>query len=219
MQQIAEDVWQLIGWPRDFLNVYLIGDVLIDSGTRWAKWRIRRQLGRRVIRLIALTHVHPDHQGSARALCEEYEVPLACHEADVPYMEGRAPMLPRNRLLELGARFLAGPPVPVGRVLRDGDEVAGFRVVHTPGHTPGHVVYFRAADRVAIAGDLGRNGFVPWQYGRPSEPPAFFSVDPALNHRSLRRLLELRPRLVCFGHGPPLTDPGALEKLVASEPM
>src|SRR5215213_6851442 len=154
MRQVAKGVWQLHGFPADGFNVYLAGDVLIDAGTRWARSRVLRQLPGHKLSLMALTHVHPDHQGSAAAVCQRYRVPLACHEADVPFMEGRAPMVPRNRLLRLGERFWAGPPLPVGRVLRDGDEVAGFRVVHTPGHTPGHVVYFRESDRLAIAGDL-----------------------------------------------------------------
>src|SRR4051794_33825457 len=114
MRQIAKDVWQLHGFPADAFNVYLAGGMLIDAGTRWARSRILRQLPARKPTLVALTHVHPDHQGSAAAVCDRYRVPLACHEADVPSMEGRTPMLPRNRLLNLGQRFWSGPPRPVG---------------------------------------------------------------------------------------------------------
>jgi glyoxylase-like metal-dependent hydrolase (beta-lactamase superfamily II) len=212
MQQIAEDVWQLSGWPRDFLNVYLIGDVLIDSGTRWAKWRIRRQLGRCSIRLIALTHVHPDHQGSAHVLCEEYGVPLACHEADVPVMEGRARMLPDNGWLRFACRIWAGPPHPVAQALHEGDELAGFRVVHAPGHTPGHVIFFRDSDRVAIAGDVLANiNFVTLKPGL-LEPPRYFSAEAAENRRSICKLADLKPSIVCFGHGPLLRNPETLDK-------
>jgi hydroxyacylglutathione hydrolase len=212
VQLIAEDLWQLSGWPRDMFNVYLAGDVLIDTATRWARRRILRQLQGRSLRMIALTHCHPDHQGTAKFLCERFQVPLACHEADVPAMEGRAPMLPRRRVVRLGVRLWAGPPAPVERPLRDGDELAGFRVIHAPGHTPGHVMFFREADRVAIAGDVLAN--IHFLTSKPGlrEPPPFFSVDVAENRRSIHKLIELRPSLVCFGHGPPLRNQDALNR-------
>jgi glyoxylase-like metal-dependent hydrolase (beta-lactamase superfamily II) len=164
---------------------------------------------------MALTHVHPDHQGAAAAVCQRFRVPLACHAADAPVMEGRAPFVPSNRILRLGERVWAGPPRPVNRVLRDGDEVAGFRVVHTPGHTPGHVVYFRASDGVAISGDLLVNiNFLTFREGLRLTP-WFFSADPRQNIESVFVLHRLRPRVVCFGHGPPLFEPRRLDDFVA----
>lgn len=214
MRQIAKDVWQLHGFPANAFNVYLVGDVLIDAGTRWARSRIVRQLQGRKLSLLALTHVHPDHQGAASVVCDRFRVPLACHEADVAFMEGRALMVPHNRLLRLGDIFWAGPPVRVGRVLHDGDEVAGFRVVHTPGHTPGHVVFFRESDRLAIAGDLLANANFIKGEGL-GLPPWFFSDDPRQNLRSVFVLHRLRPSVVCFGHGPPLREPRLLDEFVA----
>jgi glyoxylase-like metal-dependent hydrolase (beta-lactamase superfamily II) len=162
--------------------------------------------------LIALTHVHPDHQGSAHTLCEEYGVPLACHEADLPVMEGRSSMLPDNGLLRFAYRIWAGPSHKVSQVLQEGDEVAGFRIVHAPGHTPGQVIFFREADRVAIAGDVLANiNFLTLKPGL-LEPPAYFSADPAENRRSICKLADLRPAIVCFGHGPPLRDNETLDR-------
>jgi hydroxyacylglutathione hydrolase len=215
MRMIADGVWQLAGFPRDVLNVYLVGDVLIDSATRWDVPRVLRQLRGRSLRLVALTHCHPDHQGAARAVCARFGVPLACHESDAPAAEGRGPMLPDNWLIRLGTRLLAGPHCPVGRVLREGDEVSGFRVIHAPGHTPGHVVLFRESDRVAIAGDLMANtDFLTGRAGL-REPPTFFCADPALNRRSIRALAALTPAVVCFGHGPPLRNPRTLARFAA----
>src|SRR5438045_3591410 len=154
MREVARGLWLLSGTPRDLINVYLAGDVLIDGATRWARERVLRQVEGRPLRLVALTHCHPDHQGVARTVCKRFGVPLACHEADVPAMEGRSPMLPDNRLVRALSLLWSGPPHPVDRPLRDGDEVGEFRVVHTPGHTPGHVVFFRDSDRVAVVGDL-----------------------------------------------------------------
>jgi hydroxyacylglutathione hydrolase len=212
MEIIAESVWQLSGFPRHSFNVYLLGDVLIDAATRWGTRRVLRQLRGRPPRLVALTHCHPDHQGAAKAVCEAFGVPLACPTADVPAMEGRVRMLPHNPVIRLGQWLWAGPSCPVGRHLEEGDEIAGFRVVHAPGHTPGHSMFFRDSDRVCIAGDVLAN--INYLTGKPilREPPALFSVDVAQNRRSIRTLVDLKPRVVCFGHGPPLRNPEVLEQ-------
>jgi hydroxyacylglutathione hydrolase len=214
MFQVAKGVWQLSGFLPRMINAFLVEDVMIDALTRWAKPRVARQLEGRKLSLVALTHCHPDHQGLARFVCETFGVPLACHEADVDFMEGRRPMLPDNAVVRLFDKLWSGPPYPVGRVLHDGDEVAGFQVVHTPGHTPGHVIYFRHSDRLAIVGDLlhNMNGLT----GAPGlhETPRIFSVDPEQNRASLRILLQLRPALVCFGHGPPLHRVDLLERFI-----
>lgn len=212
MRMVADGVWQLYGFPRDMFNVYLVRDVVIDAATRWATYRILRQLAKHPVCMVALTHCHPDHQGSAKAICDKWNVPLACHEADVPAMEGRAPMQPNNGIIRLGNRVWSGPPHPVRRVLSEGDEVAGFRVIHAPGHTPGHIIFFRDADRVAIAGDLLANVNFLTGETQLREPPSFFCADAAQNRRSVRMLAELQPRLVCFGHGPPLENPRLLEQ-------
>jgi glyoxylase-like metal-dependent hydrolase (beta-lactamase superfamily II) len=207
MRLLADGVWQLEGFPRDMFNIYLLGDVLVDTGTRWAQRRIFRQLGERRLRMVALTHCHPDHQGSAHAICQRYGVPLACHEADVAATEGKAAMVPDRRIIRAGILFWAGPPCAVGQVLRDGDEVAGFRVIHAPGHTPGHVMFFRESDGVALAGDVLANIHFITRHTGLREPPPFFSHDAAQNRQSIRLLASLRPRLACFGHGPPVRDP------------
>jgi hydroxyacylglutathione hydrolase len=215
MRHIAEGLWELRAFPPHGVNVYLAGDVLIDATIRWAQSPILSQLRKYTIRMVALTHCHPDHQGLAKIICEQRGIPLACHEADVAVMEGRAPMRPDNWIVRFGHRILSGRPHPVERVLREGDDVAGFRVIHAPGHTPGHIIFFRESDRVAIAGDLLANvNFLTWDEGL-RQPPWFFSVDPAENRRSIRKLVQLAPSLVCFGHGPPLRDWRILERFVA----
>jgi hydroxyacylglutathione hydrolase len=91
-------------------------------------------------------------------------------------------------------------------------------VIHTPGHTPGHVIYLRDSERVAIAGDLLANFNFLKRREELMEPPWFFSWDRAENRRSVRKLIELKPQLVCFGHGPPLRDVERLEEVVAKWP-
>jgi len=204
MKKEADGVWRIDGLVADCLNVYLVGDVLIDAATRWHSWHLRRKLHGHDLSMVALTHCHPDHQGAAWFLCRQYGIPLACHEADVPAMDGSGPMRPKTFIVHWLGDLVAGPPMKVARILREGDVVAGFRVVHAPGHTPGHVIYFRESDRVAIAGDVLANiSFATLQPGLRL-PPSAFCTDPLQNLKSAELLASLNPRLVLFGHGPPL---------------
>jgi hydroxyacylglutathione hydrolase len=221
MRQLAEDVYLLKGWPRNAINVYVVGDVLIDAATRRAERRIMRQISGRAIAAHALTHAHPDHQGSSHAICERLEIPLWCGQNDVPAMETagaiKNPKAPvwLNRLQE---RVWTGPPHPVARALHEGDDLAGFMVLETPGHTPGHVSFWRESDRTLIAGDvLGNMHFITGMPGLHL-PPDMFTSDPVRNRASARRLAELRPALACFGHGAPLRDPDKLARFAAALP-
>jgi hydroxyacylglutathione hydrolase len=215
MRMIAHHVWQLNSNPPDRVNTYLIEDVLIDASIRGAAPRLLTQLANVPLSLVALTHCHPDHQGAASQICETRGIPLACHEADVAAMQGRTPMLPHNLLTRVIERLVGGPAYPVQRILRDGDEIAGFRVIHTPGHTPGHVIYFRESDRVAIVGDVLRSMNLFTGKAGLGEMPAVLTVDREESRRSIRKLAQLRPAIVCFGHGPVLRDMEQLDRLVA----
>jgi glyoxylase-like metal-dependent hydrolase (beta-lactamase superfamily II) len=219
MKRLAAGVWRLKQFPAPSVNVYLAEDVLIDAGTRWDRGRIFAEIEGREISALALTHVHPDHQGVAKDVCEARDIPLACHADDVDAMEGRRPVqeaAPRNPYNRIIRRFWEGPPHKVDRVLREGDEVAGFRVVHAPGHARGEVVFFRDSDRVAICGDVIRN--MSYATGRPmiAEPPEIFTYDPAENRRSIRKLAELNPSLILPGHGPAITNIAAFERFAAA---
>jgi hydroxyacylglutathione hydrolase len=217
VKRLAPDVWRLKELPAPTINIYLAEDVLIDAGRTWDRRRVFAELEGREISMLALTHVHPDHQGVARDVREARGVPLACHADDVDAMEGRRPVQeahrdhPVNRVIR---NIWEGPPCAVDRVLEEGDEVAGFRVVHAPGHARGEVIFFRDADRVAICGDVIRN--MSYATGRPliAEPPTVFTYDPAENRRSIRKLAELGPALILPGHGPAVTDIGAFERFV-----
>jgi hydroxyacylglutathione hydrolase len=221
MKQLADDLYLLRGFPPNAINVYLVGDVLIDAATRQGERRIMRQIRGRTVSAHALTHAHPDHQGSSHAICERLGIPLWCGRGDVPAMETPGAIFNSQApgwLNRFQARFWTGPPHPVARALQEGDEVAGFTVLEVPGHSRGHVAYWRPADRVLILGDVlngmnlmtGRRGL--------QEPPTIFTPDPPRNRQSARRLAALEPELVCFGHGPPLRDPRALSDFAAGLP-
>jgi hydroxyacylglutathione hydrolase len=221
LKYLAPGVWRLKEFPAPSINVYLAEDVLIDAGRRWDRRRVFDEIEGRQLSMLALTHVHPDHQGVAKDVCEARDIPLACHADDVDAMEGRrpiqeaAPNNPYNRIIK---RIWQGPPHEVGRVLSEGDEVAGFRVIHAPGHSRGEVIFFRDSDRVAICGDVIRN--MSYATGLPGvkEPPEIFTYDPPENRRSIRKLAELGPSLILPGHGPAVTDMAAFERFVTTLP-
>jgi hydroxyacylglutathione hydrolase len=217
VRQLADGVHQLSGWPRNAINVYMLGDVLLDAATRQGEQRIMRQLAGRRLNAHALTHAHPDHQGSSHAICTRLEIPLWCGQGDVPAMEtpggvyaSQAPTWV-NRMQR---RFWTGPPHPVARALIEGDEVAGFTVLEVPGHSRGHLAYWREQDRVLLLGDVLNNVDLGFGISGLHEPPAILTPDPARNRASARRLAALRPSLTCFGHGAPLRDPGKLADFV-----
>jgi hydroxyacylglutathione hydrolase len=231
MKELAPGVWQLDGWPSDLVNVYLAGDVLIDAGIRQDAGRILRQLSGRPLSAHALTHAHPDHLGSSHALCEQRSVPFWVGERDAAAAADPAVLvaslrngplarvrLPVDPLVRLFVSAQAGSGQPVARTLREGDEVGGFQVLDTPGHSPGHIAFWRERDRVLIAGD------VVWNFqfvaGKPGMtlPPAAVNSDSAQNRESARRLAALEPRIVCFGHGPVLHDGARFVDFVSGIP-
>ena len=144
MRRLAEDMELLGGFPPFGFNVYLMGGVLVDAGTRFAVRRILRQIRGRTLVAHALTHAHPDHQGSSHAICQALGLPLWCGEADADAMENEGQIMarmPRHWLSGMVGPQWVGPPHPVARRLREGDDMGGFRVIETPGHTAGHISF------------------------------------------------------------------------------
>jgi hydroxyacylglutathione hydrolase len=212
MRELAAGVWQLSGFPPNNVNVYVLGDVLIDAGLAFDRRRILRQVAGRGITAHALTHAHLDHFGSSHAVCEYLGVPLWCGAGDRAAVQAGKMVVRGGRMVPAAHRH------PVARTLAEGDEVAGFTVLDTPGHSPGHVSYWRETDRVLVCGDVmwGYNPFLLEPGIR--EPYLWASPDPERNRASARRLAALEPALVCFGHGPPLRDTAAFARAVAQLP-
>jgi hydroxyacylglutathione hydrolase len=209
MKELADGVWQLKGFPENNVNIYVLGDVLIDAGMVFDKGRILKQVSDRGITAHALTHAHIDHYGASHAVCDALGIPLWVGEKDADEVED-------GKMVGAGGRRLpAAPKHPVARRLKEGDEVGGFQVLDVPGHSPGHVAYWRESDRALVCGDVmfGYNPFL--LRGPMREPFHSFSPDWRRNQESARRLAALEPELVCFGHGKPLRDPAAFSAAVA----
>jgi hydroxyacylglutathione hydrolase len=210
MRELAPDVWQLGGgFPPNAINVYVVGDVLIDAATRYAGRRIFRETKGREINAHALTHAHPDHQGASHEVCERLGIPYWVPERDADAAENPALIgerQPDHFLAQFFARTMSGPAHPVDRTLAEGDEVGGFAVLEVPGHSAGHVAYWRESDGVLVVGDVLTNMDIVTGIPGLHEPKWFLTPDPARNRRSARRLAPLEPKLVLFGHGAPLRD-------------
>lgn len=218
MEQLAPDLYLLPGFPKYTINVYLMGGVLVDAATRYSAGRILRQLRGHEVTAHALTHVHPDHQGASKAICEALGIGLWCGAGDVMAMESGQmgeKHIPDNWVTRFLDLIWAGPPYPVARVLQEGDEVGGFTVIETPGHTPGHLAFWRESDRTLLLGDVLRNSDLLTNKTGLQQAPDIFTPDPARNRASARKLAALRPNLVCFGHGPPLRDGQKFVEFVA----
>lgn len=206
---VAPDLWIVPLQRPDLLNVYVAGDVLIDAGAFFTTRSLVAALQAHPISVHVLTHAHFDHQGGSRAVCEAFGAPLWCGAGDLEAAETGdwAPLLPHpDGWVARLSRRLASPGHPVARVLKDGDEVGELTVIEAPGHTPGHLAFWRKRDRALILGDvLFHRNPVTYRAGL-TEPFRFATFDPSTNRESARRLAALEPRVVCFGHGGPLTD-------------
>ena len=223
MKELADRVWhiQCLPGPHWAVNAYLAGDVLIDAGCRQSTGRILKQHEGHEVTAHALTHAHPDHQGASRDICKKFGIPFWCPERDIPAAED--PNLIRERqpdhfMAVFFWRIFHGPGHKVDKPLMEEDEVAGFRVLDVPGHSAGHIAFWRESDRVLILGDVLSN--LDQYTGIPglNEPKPKLTPDPVRNRESARRLAALEPELVCFGHGAPLRDPRKLNDFVDGLP-
>ncbi|MGQ0680597.1 MAG: MBL fold metallo-hydrolase [Actinomycetota bacterium] len=219
MIEIAEGVLLVPGKPRFGINVYLIDDVLIDSGTPSAYKRIFLGLGERTPTSHVVTHAHSDHFGSSARVCQRYDIPLACGAADAEAIEtGRtetSDSLVSRRVL---SRMPPPSGVPVARRLSEGDRIGRLEVVDVPGHSRGHIALWDEGSKMLVLGDVLFNLKLPTLRPGLCQPPTILTLDPALNRKSARKLGLLKPELVLFGLGPPLRDPDAFGSFVESLP-
>jgi glyoxylase-like metal-dependent hydrolase (beta-lactamase superfamily II) len=214
MREVAPGVHLITGVPPYAINCYAVehpdGDVLVDAMTRLDARRILRAVAGRKLAAHVVTHAHPDHVGATHAVASRLGIPVWAHAddradvEDTSLIEQRQPSAPINRLF---ARVMLGPGHPVARELAEGDEVAGFRVLHVPGHSAGHIALWRESDGVLILGDVLNNQHPLLGFPRGLRLPLrTFTPDPARNRESARRLGTLDVRTALFGHGPPETD-------------
>ena len=215
-EDVADGVWLLRGgFPGRTMNVYFVRDgdgvLVFDAGVRSMTAAVRAagaQLGG--ITRVVLGHGHVDHRGTAGAL----GVPVLCHPLERSDAEGDGGLSyfhqdllnPVGRLLM--PRMLArwdGGPVTISDTVAEGDQIAGFEVIHLPGHAPGMIGLWRAADRLALTSDCFYT--LDPQTGRkggPRVPHAAFNHDTAQARDSIRKLAALEPAAAWPGHADPV---------------
>jgi glyoxylase-like metal-dependent hydrolase (beta-lactamase superfamily II) len=194
-------------------NCFLIVDndlTLIDTGLPRSAKKIIKYISQELhrkpseLKTIVLTHHHVDHVGGARDLKNRTSAMVAAHPEDAGFIDGtkRAPR-PKGGigvLFKLLSPFMRAKKVKVDLLLNEGDSIAGLKVVHVPGHTPGSIALLDPARKVLFTGDA-----LTFRDGRVTPPPARFTTQPELAKRSIAKVKSLDFETMLAGHGEPLT--------------
>jgi glyoxylase-like metal-dependent hydrolase (beta-lactamase superfamily II) len=219
--QLAPGAFRIPTAGRNLVNSFALlqddGSVtLVDTGLKRAPARIVAGLaaiGRhpRDVTRIVLTHVHPDHAGGAAEMSRRTGAPVLVHGDDHGWARAGRISSANDRSTLMGRLFARtgdakieafepGPPLTDGEVL---PVSGGVRVVHTPGHSPGHVSLLVEETGTLITGDALFN--FPWMR-RARISPAFLCSDFAMTKRTAHRLGELEYDVAAFTHGPEITE-------------
>lgn len=233
---------RVFGLRTVMVNLFLVGEpgrrgewALVDGGMpgfSGCVFKAARQLfGNRPPSAIILTHGHFDHVGAIGPFLRRWPgTPVYVHPREAPYVAGQADYLPPDPRVNEGIFSRLSPLFPKhGRDYRPAIEwlpsdgsvpgMPGWRWIHTPGHTPGHVSLFREADRAVIAGDAfvttRQESF--WSVWRQRvevrPPPAYFTTDWSAARDSMLRLSALNPEIALTGHGRALAGPVVMRQL------
>jgi hydroxyacylglutathione hydrolase len=226
--KVADGVWLLRGDIRGGMNIYFLEDgdgvVQFDAGTEPMVKAVRtvsERLG--PIKRIVLGHSHTDHRGTAPRV----EAPVFCHPDEVTYAErdewpdywdmSQLPVAWVRRIYPALHRRWDGGAVRIAGTVSEGDEVAGFRVHHFPGHAPGQVGLFRESDRLAVVTDtvylVDSTRLKELPEGEASVPHPVWNWDHQAAKESVRKLAALEPAKVCAGHALPFEGPGVSDAL------
>lgn len=197
ISKISPHIYKLEKWLVIKISIWLVvseeGVYIVDTGIASMSKAIlteARKLGK--IKAILLTHGHSDHTGGIHNILKEEKIPVYVHQDEIKYMEGKEPFPRRKKPEVLVPPQLVQPlEEKDGQLLPFGD----FIPYLTPGHSPGHVVYYHVKDKVLIAGDLFTS-----KRGELAKPMAMFTADMTEAVKSSRIIAQLKPQLVTICH-------------------
>lgn len=216
--QLAANLWRIPTAPASFVNSFAFveddGSVtLVDTGVKKAPPKIVAGLaaiGKRPedVQRIVLTHAHPDHAGGAAEMARRTGAPVSVHDGDRSWCEAGEVLAKPTETTTLGRLLMrvskpTFEPFETGPALSDGEVLpvaGGLRVVHTPGHSPGHVSLLHEPSGVLVTGDAIFN------VRRMRLSPKWLCADFAMTRQTAHRLGELDYDVAAFTHGPEIRD-------------
>ncbi|GAA0340563.1 MBL fold metallo-hydrolase [Oceanobacillus oncorhynchi subsp. oncorhynchi] len=172
---------------------------------------------------IILTHGHFDHVGGLVDLVKHWNVPVYAHKLELPFLTGKKSYPEPDPSVEGGlvakaSSMFPNEPIDIGSSIvelpADGSvpEMPGWKWIHTPGHSPGHVSLYRESDRMLIAGDafitVKQDSLykVMVQEREIHGPPRYFTTDWEAAKKSVQTLEALKPAIAITGHGEPMYE-------------
>lgn len=196
--KISPNIYKVEAWFFLKISAWIVmvndGVYIIDTGMPFMGKKILKEaekLGK--LKGILLTHGHSDHVGGLKKILEIKKVPVYAHEYDIKYMEGKEPFPGRKKVENLVQPDLVQPLKMINGNIENIEEIIP---IHTPGHSPGHVVYYHKEDRVLIGGDLFTS-----KNGRLRKPMAMFTSDMGQAVKSGRIVEKLKPNVISICHG------------------
>jgi glyoxylase-like metal-dependent hydrolase (beta-lactamase superfamily II) len=215
--QLATGVWRIPTVGSSAINSFAVLDddgtlTLVDTGLKGAPKRLLAALsliGKRPadVSRILLTHAHGDHVGGAARMREHTGAPVHIGEDDAGFLrDGKRPPLDTTRPLGRVFTYFGTklPACEVDGTFKEGDLVpvaGGIRVLHTPGHSPGHCSFLLERTGILITGDALFNLRSKIAYSF-----AAFCSNVTMARDTAERLGEADYELVAFTHGPEIRD-------------
>lgn len=202
VKPITESVRSAGVWVGLPIYVWMIaeedGVTLVDTGMSFMAKGILKaieDMNAGPLKRILLTHGHADHVGGLRNLLNVHNVPVYVHEEEIPYVEGDRAYPGKDQARAFVEKGIVQPlPRAEGR---SGELAAHGSLTPylTPGHSPGHVVYWHREENVLLAGDL-------FNSKKGKLIPPRFTPDPDLALRSAAGILrQLDPERIEVCHG------------------
>ena len=156
--------------------------------------------------IVILSHYHPDHISGNSFFKDK---PIYCHQADVPPVEIKEAILNYTGFIEIGEKeanaFLNSlnyHPAKVVGTFQEGDELdfgkTKLRVIHTPGHSPGHCCFYEEKKGILFSADIDLSSFGPWYGHNSCEIDAF--------EKSIKKIMDIEPKTIISGHNGIVTE-------------